>query len=407
MNLAAWLSKIEQLHPQEIELGLVRVASVWQRLNKPLEAYVITVAGTNGKGSTVAALQAAALSNGISVCAFTSPHILRYNERIRLNGVSVSDDLLCAAFAQIEQARGDISLSYFEFNTLAALLIAVESGVDLLLLEVGLGGRLDAVNIIDADLAVITSIALDHEDWLGSDLNVIAAEKAGVAREGRPVVVGEVPVLPFWETFYKRAGKTHVFGRDFGVRDGLWFGESEHLVDLGTPAIPVNSVAIALQVICICPLFFDQQKAVASVLTTRVAGRMQQLVWRGRRVLFDVAHNPASMQLLAANLASSGQSYDVVFACMADKNVKQMLPALAPFVAHWWLPRLMIPRAAAPESIAQHLAGELFSCFASVEDALAAIPAADRPLLVAGSFYTVSEVMAAMGVDTLDDLREK
>jgi dihydrofolate synthase/folylpolyglutamate synthase len=406
MDLAAWLSKIEQLHPQEIELGLERVASVWARLNKSLEAYVITVAGTNGKGSTVGALQAAALSNNLSVCAFTSPHILRYNERIRLNGVSVSDSLLCAAFAQIEQARGDISLSYFEFNTLAALVIAVEAGVDLLLLEVGLGGRLDAVNIIDADLAVITSIALDHEDWLGSDLNVIAAEKAGIARDGCPVVVGEVPDLPFWSTFYNRTGETFVFGRDFSMRDGQWLGAGESLAVPNELAIPANSVAIALQVICVCPLFGDRQRAFASVLATRVAGRMQRLVWRDRHVLFDVAHNPASVGLLAASLASSGAMYDAVFVCMADKDIDHMLPALVPYVAHWWLPRLMIPRAATPESIAERLGGEQVSCFATVAEMLAALPASDRPLLVAGSFYTVSEVMAAMGVDTTDFLQE-
>lgn len=395
MDLAAWLTKIEQLHPQEIDLGLERVASVWQRLNAPLNAYVITVAGTNGKGSTVAALQAAAIADGISVCAFTSPHILRYNERISVNGEMASDEMICRAFEKIDAARGEISLSYFEFNTLAALLVAVEAGVELLLLEVGLGGRLDAVNIIDADLAVVTSIALDHEDWLGSDLEVIAAEKAGVSRPGRPVVIGEVPPLKFWASFAERDGDTFFYGRDFGVDNGEWFGAGLRR-PLPMLAIPQNSVAIALQIVALCPIFKDTERASRAVMNTTVFGRMQRVQWQGREVLFDVAHNPASVALLVSRLGAPERQFDILFACMADKALQDMLPALKPFAAKWWLPQLVIPRAARVAVLADNLQGEQTACFDTTTDAMAALESSRRPLLVLGSFFTVSEVMAVM-----------
>lgn len=395
MDLAAWLTKIEQLHPQEIDLGLERVASVWQRLNAPLNAYVITVAGTNGKGSTVAALQTAAIADGISVCAFTSPHILRYNERISVNGEMASDEMICRAFEKIDAARGEISLSYFEFNTLAALLVAVEAGVELLLLEVGLGGRLDAVNIIDADLAVVTSIALDHEDWLGSDLEVIAAEKAGVSRPGRPVVIGEVPALKFWASFAERDGDTFFYGRDFGVDNGEWFGAGLRR-PLPMLAIPQNSVAIALQIVTLCPIFKDTERASRAVMNTTVFGRMQRVQWQGREVLFDVAHNPASVALLVSRLGAPERQFDILFACMADKALQDMLPALKPFAAKWWLPQLVIPRAARVAVLADALQGEQTACFDSTAEAMVALESSSRPLLVLGSFFTVSEVMAVM-----------
>jgi len=397
MNLAAWLAKIEQLHPTEIELGLERVATVWEQLNAPLRAFVITVAGTNGKGSTVAALQAAAIANNVNVCAFTSPHILRYNERISLNGKPASDEAICRAFEKIDIARGDISLSYFEFNTLAALLVASEADVELLLLEVGLGGRLDAVNIIDADVAVVTSIALDHEDWLGSDLEVIAAEKAGVSRPGRPVVVGEVPPLNFWDTFAKREGKCFFYGRDFGVNGGEWFGDGEPRV-LPELSIPQNSAAIALQIVSICSVFKDTEKAAQAILQTQVFGRMQRAHWCEREVLFDVAHNPASVALLASRLGEAKQQFDVLFACMADKALDQMIPALKPFVAHWWLPQLVIPRAMKATLLADHIGEANVSCFETTEMAIEALKSSDRPLLVVGSFFTVAEAMVAMSL---------
>lgn len=399
MDLAAWLSRIEQIHPQEIDLGLTRVAKVWQRLGANLNAYVITVAGTNGKGSTVAALQSAAIASGISVCAFTSPHILRYNERICVNGRMASDEMICRAFEKIEAARGDISLSYFEFNTLAALLVAVEANVELLLLEVGLGGRLDAVNIIDADMAVVTSIALDHEEWLGSDLEIIASEKAGVSRAGCPVVVGDVPDLTFWARFAQREGDTYFYGQHFGVEGGEWYGDASR-VTLPELSIPQNSVAIALQVAAICPLFTDQQRALEAILATKVFGRMQRASWQGREVVFDVAHNPASVALLVSRLGAPAQQFDILFSCMADKAIQDMLPPLKPFVAKWWLPQLQIPRAIRVAALAEHLAGENVACFETTATALEALASSQRPLLVVGSFFTVSEAFEAMSLNT-------
>jgi dihydrofolate synthase / folylpolyglutamate synthase len=398
MDLAAWLSRIEQLHPQEIDLGLTRVAKVWQRLAVSLNAYVITVAGTNGKGSTVAALQSAAMASGISVCAFTSPHILRYNERICLNGRMASDEMICRAFEKIEAARGDISLSYFEFNTLAALLVAVEANVELLLLEVGLGGRLDAVNIIDADMAVVTSIALDHEEWLGSDLEVIAAEKAGVSRPGRPVVVGDVPALKFWTRFAQREGDTYFYGQHFGVEGDEWYGRGLHL-KLPALSIPQNSVAIALQVVAICPLFNNQPPVIEAIFATKAFGRMQRESWHGREVVFDVAHNPASVALLVSRLGVPSRQFDILFGCMADKAIQDMLPPLKPFAAQWWLPQLQIPRAIRVAALAEYLAGENIACFETTASALEALTSSQRPLLVVGSFFTVSEAFEVMSLN--------
>lgn len=398
MDLAAWLSRIEQLHPQEIDLGLTRVAKVWQRLAVSLNAYVITVAGTNGKGSTVAALQSAAMASGISVCAFTSPHILRYNERICVNGRMASDEMICRAFEKIEAARGDISLSYFEFNTLAALLVAVEANVELLLLEVGLGGRLDAVNIIDADMAVVTSIALDHEEWLGSDLEVIAAEKAGVSRPGRPVVVGDVPALKFWTRFAQRQGDTYFYGQHFGVEGDEWYGRGSRL-KLPALSIPQNSVAIALQVVAICPLFNNQPPVIEAIFATKAFGRMQRESWHGRDVVFDVAHNPASVALLVSRLGEPSQQFDILFGCMADKAIQDMLPPLKPFAAQWWLPQLQIPRAIRVAALAEYLAGENIACFETTASALEALSSSQRPLLVVGSFFTVSEAFEAMSLN--------
>ena len=191
-TLDQWLDRQLRSHPREIELGLDRVRSVWQRLGAPAPAsIVITVGGTNGKGSTVAFLESILRAGGHRVGAFTSPHLLRYNERIRVQGADASDSMLVAVFDRIEHARGETPLTYFEFGTLAALLIFAESSLDIAILEVGLGGRLDAVNIIDADAAIVTTIDLDHQDWLGHDREVIGREKAGIFRNGRPAIIGE------------------------------------------------------------------------------------------------------------------------------------------------------------------------------------------------------------------------
>ena len=192
-TLDQWLDWQLRAHPREIELGLDRVRTVWQRLGAPAPArIVITVGGTNGKGSTVAFLESILRADGHRVGAFTSPHLLRYNERVRVQGADASEQMLIAAFDRIEQVRGDTPLTYFEFGTLAALLIFTESSLDVAVLEVGLGGRLDAVNIIDADASIVTTVDLDHQDWLGCDREAIGREKAGIFRAERPAIIGEL-----------------------------------------------------------------------------------------------------------------------------------------------------------------------------------------------------------------------
>lgn len=409
MDLAAWLERIERLHPVEIDLGLTRVAAVWAALDMPISGYVITVAGTNGKGSTVAALESAARAAGYSVGAYTSPHIIQYNERIRINGCDVSDEAICHAFKAIEQARGDISLSYFEFGTLAALVLFAEYQLDVVLLEVGLGGRMDAVNIIDANLAIVTSIALDHHDWLGSDLEFIAAEKSAVAREGRPLIIGQVPPLAYWDTLLQRQGATYFYGRDFSISNGCWLDCNGDGVDVQAAAIPLNSVAIAMMVTRVCPLWASKGNVDQAILQTRVAGRMQQIDWHGCPVLFDVAHNPASVALLASYLEQRGMRYRLIFAAMADKDLKEMLPLLLPYVQHVVLPQLNLARAAKPAFVQAMLPESIPSlCVGSMQEAVNALAndVDKSPILVAGSFFTVSEAMQCMGLEHVNKPQE-
>lgn len=402
MTLADWLQRIEQLHPQEIDLGTERVAQVWQALSMPLNGYVVTVAGTNGKGSTVAALETAGLISGYSVGAFTSPHILRYNERIRLNGNEVSDAMICDAFERIDKARGEISLTYFEFNTLAALVIFSLQNVDLVLLEVGLGGRMDAVNIIDANMAIVTSIALDHEDWLGSDLEFIAAEKSAVSRPGNPLIIGDVPELEYWHTLQHRDGDTYFYGRDFSLHNHIWHSGVDQIA-LGRVFIPENSIAVVLQAVKICPLFNDLAACSKAIVNTRVAGRMQKVHWHGREMLLDVAHNPASVELLCQRLEDSGHKYVMVFAAMADKELTAMVPQLARFASEMLIPQLQIPRADKPHNIAKLVPNNVpVKCFESMATLFESLKVSEsnQPVLVAGSFYTVAEAMSEMHIDT-------
>ena len=231
-SLAEWLTLLESRHPSEIELGLSRVDNVWQRLQATAQPKLpeskppiaITVAGTNGKGSCIASMQALLLQHGYSVGMFTSPHFLTYNERICIAGKPVSDRLIVAAFEQIEAVSGDISLTYFEFGTLAALLVFRDANPDVMLLEVGLGGRLDAINSIDADIAVVTSIALDHQDWLGDTREAIAGEKIGIARAGRPLIIGEQDYPQGFEQMVSDTGADALYiGRDFSYTEEPYF----------------------------------------------------------------------------------------------------------------------------------------------------------------------------------------
>ncbi|MDX1736540.1 MAG: bifunctional tetrahydrofolate synthase/dihydrofolate synthase, partial [Halioglobus sp.] len=308
-ELEQWLRRLEQIHPKNIDLGLERVAAVADTLSlRSPRQPVVTVAGTNGKGSVVAVLEAALAQDGRRVGAFTSPHLQRFNERIRVDGQEATDAEIMAAFTAIDRARGETSLTYFEFAALAALWVFRERQVDVLLLEVGLGGRLDAVNIIDASLAVITSIALDHQDWLGDSREVIAVEKAGVLRPGIPVVVAD-PEPPASLTACIRdagAAPTLLVGRHFGAQEGTgewqgWLQRAGVRCDLAPvpdgPLLPQN-VCAALQAAVL--LGVDVERIDLPALLTHAApdGRRQFIHCGGLDYLLDVAHNPAAVQKL-------------------------------------------------------------------------------------------------------------
>lgn len=354
-TLNEWLDYIAQSHPSEIELGLDRVRAVYQKmaLDRP-ESKVVIVAGTNGKGSTIALIEAGLSSLGYAVGSYTSPHILHYNERVRLNGRDVKDAQLISAFEQIERARGDIALTYFEFGTLAAIQLLFQANLDVILLEVGLGGRLDAVNIIDADMSIITSIDVDHTDWLGNDVEMIGAEKAGVMRNGQLCLTGEN--LP--NSVYLNAEELscHLLRchSDFSIENGILSlkceDDSVNQFD-GFPglALPVNNILLALQatLLLVGPENFDYQKVKSGYSRASIPGRLER-VCPERDIYLDVGHNPHAAQFLAGFVKqkrAEGMYIEVVYSALADKDVSGVVSALAPYIDRWLVAPLKVDRA--------------------------------------------------------------
>ena len=417
-SLKEWLSLLEARHPSEIDLGLERIASVAQALNFTCPAgKTITVAGTNGKGSAVAIMEAILLRNGRRVGAYTSPHLLRYNERVRIDGVPVSDQVLCQAFSDIEAARGVISLSYFEFGTLAALLIFARAGLDVALLEVGLGGRLDAVNIVDADVGIITSIALDHESWLGDSREQIALEKAGIARANKPLICADsdmpATLLPQLKTLGARPyvlGSPEFCYRREGEKLTLTCSstsaELHTFSDLPQPHVPWPSALCAVQALLALGETITEQTVQAVFSTTQLPGRLQQLHWLGRNIILDVAHNPAAAQWLAQNLATQKTAgIHAVFSVMGDKDIAGIVGPLRHLVSHWHIGALpSIPRAARPVDVITILqngepGGSQFTAYNDVEAAMLGalkLVQPDDTLLGFGSFFTVAEILATI-----------
>jgi dihydrofolate synthase/folylpolyglutamate synthase len=415
-DLAGWLQWQEGLHPNVIDLGIVRIQQVAQRLFgddfTQHQPFTITVAGTNGKGSCVTVISALLAATGKCVGSFTSPHLLAYNERIRIDGKPVADDELCDAFTAIDAARGDTSLTYFEFNALAALWVFYQHHVDVQVLEVGLGGRLDAVNILDADIAVITNIALDHTDWLGDTREVIGIEKAGILRRNGKLVYGEID-MP--SSIQQRVKKLDCECRQLGtVFDGVicenewqWHGLSSagEILSLQSflPTLPLPSVACALQVLawmnCWQPALFS---SLLPALT--LAGRFEQLNINGQHWIFDVAHNVAGAQFLVNKLKRDiHEPVDILFAAMADKDLRGIVSSLKPAVVHWYLLALDDnPRAATHEQITRVLeqegiANENYTCITE-QDALHLVSEKNiaRTRLVAGSFFTVAAIKSRL-----------
>ena len=418
-NLNQWLDHISQVHPTEIELGLERVAAVAKRLEvfQPA-AKVVTVAGTNGKGSTVASLEAMLLANGKTVGAFTSPHIHRFNERIRIAGKDLADDEICSAFEQIELNRQGVSLSYFEFATLAALLLFKKAKVDIAVLEVGLGGRLDSVNIVDADIAVITSISLDHQDWLGTDLEIIGFEKAGIMRPGRPVVLANAQ-LP--KSISERAEslncRQYQLEKEFSYRietdpTAGWYwcgtnltGEPIHKGPLSPAKLHYGSVSASVQVLELLDCSLTVEKLNKVLETLSLAGRFESRIDRetGVSVILDVSHNPAAASDLSHRLKSFRNGLPVsarvigVLAVLNDKDIEGIVVSLLSTVDIWYIAQVEGVRRLSVEQamsrLSQACPNTEFTAFQSVESAYAQACSKARPIdqvVVAGSFHTVS-----------------
>ncbi len=430
-SLAEWLALQEAAHPKSIDLGLARVGAVARRLgiDRPQSA-VITVGGTNGKGSTVAHLEALWLAAGRSVGLFTSPHFLRYNERIRIDGVEAEDAAIVAAFERIEAARGATSLTFFEYNTLAALQLFTERGVELALLEVGLGGRLDATNLVAADVAVVCSVGFDHRDWLGDTLEEIGAEKAGIFRSGRPAVLGTAHMpASVYAAIARLGAKPIVAERDFGWRveaesrgAARWSyrGARLSLADLPPSALAGSiqyrnaaTALAALEALAIdggsaaaaqVAAALDAPTVAAGLRRVRLAGRFQ-IVPGPVEWILDIAHNEPAAEVLAAQLQErpcQGRTLGVV-GILGDKDAPAIARALHPALDRWFLCGLEGPRGICAAELARRLEPIVRdpiladSVNAGCEAARAAARPGDR-VVVCGSVHTVGPALEWLGV---------
>ncbi|MFH4359019.1 bifunctional tetrahydrofolate synthase/dihydrofolate synthase [Vibrio diabolicus] len=401
-SLEMWLDYLANIHSSAIDLGLDRVQAVANKANltKPAPT-VITVAGTNGKGSTCALMEAILLDAGYSVGVYSSPHLIRYNERVRINGVDVVDVKHCEAFDYVEKQRGDISLSLFEFGTLAALRIFQAEKVDVVLLEVGLGGRLDATNVVDHDVSVITSLAIDHVDWLGDDINVIGFEKAGIYRPGKPAICGQ-PTPPATVAAHADDIGSEFFQvgiqYDYQLTNNGWKWSSGAfaLEDLPVPSLPLQNAATALMALGASELQITDINIVNGLNNARLAGRMQVLHHEPEIVL-DVAHNPHSAEYLVERVKQQylGKNIHIVVSMLHDKDIKATIEALTPVATQWYPASLTGPRAATADELCQYLPdGQVHfeNPVDAFENARSHAKTGDV-ILVVGSFHTVGEVL--------------
>lgn len=402
--LAAWLSYLENLHSKAIDMGLERVSQVAARLDvlKPAP-FVFTVAGTNGKGTTCRTLEAMLMAAGYKVGVYSSPHLVRYTERVRVQNTELAEAAHTAAFAEIEAARGDISLTYFEYGTLSALWLFKQAQLDVVILEVGLGGRLDATNIVDPDVAVVTSIALDHTDWLGPDRESIGREKAGIFRAGKPAIVGE-PDMPHTIADVAQEKGARLKRRDvdwrYSVTDSGWRFEDDAgaLDNLPLPQVPQPNAATALAALRASGLAVSEQAMRDGIQNAILAGRFQ-IISESPRLILDVAHNPHAAAYLAGRLKSLPKTGRVlaVIGMLHDKDIGGTLACMETVVDSWYCAPLEGPRGATAQQLMEHL-GEGKS-FDSVELAWRAAMADASPedtVLVCGSFHTVAHVMDVM-----------
>lgn len=415
-TLDEWLARCERLHPKEIDMTLDRVLRVKTRLTLDFRVPVITVAGTNGKGSTCAMLETIALQAGYRVGLYIKPHLVHFEERCRVNGESVSSGDLLPHFEAVERARGDVGLTYFEFTTLAIARLLSQAELDLVILEVGLGGRLDAVNAIDGDCAVITSIDIDHVEYLGPDRESIGREKAGIMRSGRPVIVSDpVPPQSIVDHAREIGADLWLIGRDFNVagdrQQWSWAGRAKRFNALAYPALRgANQLLNAAGALAAFEALRERLPITAQAVRNGLAlvelpGRFQIVPGQPTLVL-DVAHNPHAVATLAQNLDQMGfyPRTRAIFGAMHDKDLEAILAKMAPLVDAWHFCDLPLPRAATatdlrdlharlalrgPGPVAVH-------CHANPREALAAAVEESDPadrIIVFGSFYTVGGVL--------------
>ena len=460
-QLNDWLRWLETLHPKAIDLGLQRVYTVacaldllqpasvishefsaaFKLQDTEARATVITVAGTNGKGSCVSVLEQSLINRSVPnatansaakalapelVGSYTSPHIHHFCERIRIDMQPVSEVLVCEAFAAIDTARGELSLTYFEFGTLAALWIFAQKNIPTIILEVGLGGRLDAVNIVDADIAVVTSIDIDHEEWLGSDRNIISQEKLGVARAGRPLVIAEINLTPALH-LAANSEDSLLIDRDFSIRlqgdvravatcesGGIpghliqaqhWQFQYKDLVCvLPLPSLPLPSVAAALVVLDLIESRPAPIALTALMQSLTLTGRFQKTLVAERCVIFDVAHNPAAAIHLASRLSQEPTSKQgrtlAVMAVMSDKDHDAILKPLLKVIDHWYLGDLVkVPRAARAQDLSVLM--RHYQCSYDIESTIenafhkaSSVACEHDRIIVFGSFYTVAAIQS-------------
>ena len=402
--LATWLSYLENLHSKTIDLGLERVSRVAGQLDVLQPApFVFTVAGTNGKGTTCRTLETILMAAGYKVGVYSSPHLVRYTERVRVQGAELAESAHTASFAAIESGRGDTSLTYFEYGTLSALWLFKQAKLDVVILEVGLGGRLDATNIVDANVAVVTSIALDHTDWLGPDRESIGREKAGVFRANRPAVVGE-PDMP-----HTIADVAHEKGALLQQRNVDWrytvegdswtFSDAQgELRNLPLPNVPQPNAATALAALRASGLEVSEAVIREGIASAILPGRFQTIQLEPR-VILDVAHNPHAAAYLAGRLKSLPKTGRVlaVIGMLHDKDIAGTLACLEDVVDSWYCAPLEGPRGATAEQLREHLrAGTVFTSVVQAWHAAMADAAPEDTVLVCGSFHTVAHVMEAL-----------
>jgi dihydrofolate synthase / folylpolyglutamate synthase len=420
-TLPAWLALLESRHAEtHIDMGLDRVRAVKERMELKFSCPVIMVAGTNGKGSTCAMLESVLLHAGYRVGLYIKPHFLDFNERARLNGENAGDAALVAAFDAVEAARADVPLTYFEFTTLAIMHLLARSEIDVAILEVGLGGRLDAVNVIDADVSIVTSIDIDHQEYLGETREEIGFEKAGIFRPGKPAICSDpVPPKSLVEHAADIGADLWLVGRDFNYQGDKqqwsYGGRDVRRNSLAYPALRganqlLNASAAlaaleALRMVLPC----GAQEVRTGLALVELPGRFQVLAGRPA-VIYDVAHNPHAAATLAQNLGNMGYhpfTY-AVFGIMQDKDIDGVIAPLAGIVDHWCVADLPSPRSARSEALAQKLealrpagaGNDEFSATAFADPAAAFANAVSRAgesdrIVVFGSFYTVAGVMAA------------